>query len=262
MIRRPLKWRRAAPAVLFLLFIQPAAAIVNVEDLRIKAPEPGFSGRLAFAASGQTGNTDKSAASVGARVQWHRESATDFMVFNYDSSKTDGVRNTKKGFLHARHIGYLSDRRAWEAFGQVEENEFTRLSSRSLVGGGARLTLLKDKDDKVALITGLGVFYSREKLEPRAGTTDAGTETLWRGNFYLVVKYKLNETVRVISTTYFQPATNDFDDYRALERAALQVKLNDRLDLKLTLDIARDNQPPQLIKKTDTTYRTGVEYRF
>jgi len=255
-------WRSATAGILLLSSIRPVAAIVNIEDLRVEEPAPGFSGQLAFAASGQSGNTDKSALSLGTRMQWYRRPATSFIVFNHERGETGGILDTKKSFFHARRIRHVTLESDWEAFGQVEENEFTRLSYRGLLGGGARLHLGGSGEAGFAVIAGLGAFYSREKLDDRAGATDAGTETLWRGNLYLVVKYRLNERVRVLSTTYYQPATNDFEDYRALEQAALQVKLTDRLDLKLSLDIAYDSRPPQLVEKTDTTYRTGIEYSF
>jgi putative salt-induced outer membrane protein YdiY len=255
-------WRLVAPVLLLLCATPPAHAIVNAEDLRVQKPVPGFSGNFAAAIAGQTGNTEKSAVSLGSRLTWYEKPDTNFIVFNYDYGKTGGVRDTNKGFLHARHVHDITDRRAWEAFAQAQKDEFTRLTYRGLLGGGARLVAYRAADDSLALITGIGAFYSREKLDDRAGTTDAGIDTLVRGNFYFVVKYRLNDTVALGSTTYYQPATSDFGDFRALEQAALHVGLTDRLDLKISLDIAYDSRPPQLVDKTDVTYRTGIEYRF
>jgi len=255
-------WRFTAPVLFLLCAARPAHAIVNTENLRLQEPEPGFSGNFAMAIAGQSGNTEKSAASVGTRLTWYHKPVTNFIVFNYDYGKTSGVRDTNKGFLHARHVRGITERRAWEAFAQAQKDEFTRLTYRGLLGGGARLVAYKSADDRLELITGIGAFYSREKLDERAGTTDAGIDTLVRGNFYFVVKYRLNDTVSLGSTTYYQPATSDFGDFRALEQAALHVTLSDRLDLKISLDVAHDSRPPQLVEKTDTTYRTGIEYRF
>lgn len=254
-------WRLGAPLVLLLL-ASPAGAIVNTEDTRVKEPEPGFSGQFSLAITGQSGNTDKSTVSAGGRLQWHYRPVTDFIVVNHDSGKTGGVRDTNRSFLHARHIHKLTPWWAWEAFGQAEENEFTRLSFRGLLGGGVRREAFRSDDNRLVLTAGLGGFYSREELEPRTGATDAGVDTLVRGNFYFVVKYQLNEMVRLASTTYYQPATSDYRDYRALEQASLSVNLTQRLDLKISLDVAHDNRPPQFIDKTDTTYRTGIEYQF
>lgn len=256
------KWHHSAPAILLFLLISPASAIVNTEDIRVKQPVAGFSGLFSLAISGQSGNTDKSASSVGGRLQWYQAPVTDFIVFNHDSGKTGGVRDTNRSFLHARHIHEISRRWAWEAFGQAEENEFTRLSFRGLLGGGVRREAFRSDDNRLVLTAGLGGFYSREELEPRTDATDAGVDTLVRGNFYFVVKYQLNESVQLASTTYYQPATSDYRDFRALEQAALLVNLTQRLDLKISLDVVHDNRPPQFIEKTDTSYRTGIEYQF
>jgi putative salt-induced outer membrane protein YdiY len=255
-------WRISASVLLLLCTMRPALAILDIEDMRVEEPAPGFSGKFAAAIAGQTGNTVKSAASIGTRLTWYRKPVTNFIVFNYDYGKASGVRDTNNGYLHARHVHDITGRIAWEAFAQAQKDEFTRLSYRGLLGGGARLVVYKAADDSLALITGIGAFYSREKLAERAGTTDAGIDTQVRGNFYFVAKYRLNDTVSFGSTTYYQPATSDFGDFRALEQAAMHVGLTDRLDLKISLDIAYDSRPPQLVDGTDVTYRTGIEYRF
>lgn len=262
-MRRSRTFALALVASGLLLCLAPCAwAIVNVEDLRPKAREPGFHGQLAFATTGQSGNTDKSSWSLGARAEWQREREVDFVVFNADYGEAGGVRDTDKQFLHIRHITDADERRAWEAFVQLERNEFTRLSSRSLLGGGLRWTLRQRPQQGTELFAGTGAFYSRERLEPRADTTDAGTDILWRANLYLVVRLGLNESVRLLSTTYYQPALDELADFRALEEVALAVRLNERLDLKLSLETAYDSRPPQLVEKTDITYRSGIEYRF
>jgi len=252
----------ARAALLLLLLPATAGAIVNMEDSRVQEPADGFSGELSLAVSGQSGNTDKSSVSAGSRLQWHHKPVTNFIVVNHESGKTDGVRDTNRSFLHARHIHEVAPRWAWEAFGQAEENEFTRLSFRGLMGGGVRREAFRSDDGRLVLTAGVGAFYSREELEPRTGATDAGVDTLVRGNFYFIIRYQLNEMVRLASTTYYQPATSDHRDYRALEQASLSVNLTRRLDLKIALDVAHDNRPPQFVEKTDTTYRTGIEYRF
>lgn len=258
----PRAWRLGAPALLLLCVVRPVHAIVNTEELRAQEPVTGFSGNVAAAASGQTGNTDKSAIGIGSRLTWYDKPITNFIVFNYDYGKTDGVRDTNKGFLHARHVHGITERLAWEAFAQAQKDEFTRLTYRGLLGGGARIVAYQAPDNRLRLITGIGAFYSREKLSEEAGTTDAGIDKLVRGNFYFVVQYRLNDTVSLGSTTYYQPATSDFGDFRALEQAALRVVLTHTLDLKISLDIAYDSRPPQLVDKTDVTYSTGIEYRF
>ena len=245
------------------LFASPVAhAIVNIEDMRgDKVPE-GFSGQFALDAGGERGNTDRSSLGVGARTQWKYGRTLDFIVFNYNSGQTNGQRDVNNGFVHARHIDPLTPTTAWEAFTQAGQNEFQRLSYRALIGGGGRFTLYRSSDQGSELLVGAGAFYEREELDEAPGTTDAGIETTTRANLYVVFNYRLNDHVRIQSTTYYQPSFSDVDDFRGIEQATLLVKLADRLDLKLQVDAAYDSRPPQLVERGDLVYRTGIEYRF
>jgi putative salt-induced outer membrane protein YdiY len=249
----------ARPLIVFsfvaIIFSGNAFAIVNIESARIQKKEDGFSGQLEVDASVQSGNTSNTRIGAGSRLQWIRGKVTDFIVLNYDYGESSSTRDINKAFLHGRHIVQRNEHWAWEAFGQLEQNEFTRLSFRALGGGGLRRTIREDAD-KGAMYVGVGGFYSTERLD------DDSVSNLVRVNTYLVFKHVFNPTTHFVSTTYYQPATTDFDDYRALEQAALTVAINKSLNLKLSVDIAHDSQPPAGVKSTDTTFRTGIEYRF
>lgn len=238
-----------------------AHAIVNIEALQTGAPPQGYSGAVDVSADGQSGNSDKLGVNAGARLQWHGGAVTNFVILRYTYGESFGVQDTNKLFSHARHIRQVTDLTAYEGFIQAERNTFARLSFRGLIGGGARFTLAETPNIKKVHL-GLGGFFSRETLEKRAGLTDAGSNNTWRINTYLNYVQQLNHSVRVLSTTYYQPAVDDFGDYRLLEDAALSVKMTDSLSLKVSLNLAHDSQPPQDVKKTDTTYSTGIEYSF
>jgi len=47
-----------------------------------------------------------------------------------------------------------------------------------------------------------------------------------------------------------------------LEQAALLVRLWEKLDLKLSLEVAFDSKPAQTVQKRDLLYSTGLEYSF
>jgi putative salt-induced outer membrane protein YdiY len=239
----------------------PAVAIVNVEGMRLGKPQEGLSGNLDLSISGKNGNTEKQEVGIDGRLQKHEDKTTDFVVVSYDYGETSDVRNTNKTFIHGRHIVQFQPKRAWEAFAQAGENEFTRLSFRGLLGVGLRLTIFEDTDS-IGLYLGVGAFYSRETLDNRIGLTDGGTEKFSRGNIYLSYKHKINDQLSVISTTYYQPRFGHTEDYRALEQAALAVKMTERLSLKISLNIAHDSRPPETIQKTDSTYETALSYSF
>ncbi len=248
-------YKRILIAISCLTLISSNAfAIVNVENVRVQKKEDGFSGQLELDASLQSGNTNNTRIGIGSRLQWIRGYITDFMVLNSDYGESSGTRDINKAFLHGRHVVQRNDKWAWELFGQVEQDEFRRLSFRGLGGIGLRNTLTES--DKTAMYLGLGGFYSTERLD------DNTTDNLLRANIYFVIKHALNQNTRFISTTYYQPATSELGDFRALEQAALSVAISEKLNLKVSLDVAHDSKPPVGVKETDISFRTGIEYRF
>lgn len=247
--------------ILLFLFSNQINAIVNVEDMRVAEPSDGFSGKFDFGMAGASGNTEKSNASLGTRLQWHQGKATDFIVLNYTYGESSGVRNTNKGFLHARHVSQSWAKTAWEGFAQAEKNEFTRLSYRGLLGAGLRFSL-NNENRQSALHLGLGGFYSIEELEAKTGLTDDGVEKLWRANLYISYKHNLDNGVQLMSTTYYQPEIGNAADFRLSEQAALSVSLSKRMRLVLSLDVSHDSEPPQSVEKTDTSYNTRFEVQF
>lgn len=239
-----------------LLFLSSnASAIVNIENIRVQKKADGFSGQLDINASLQSGNTNNLRVGIGNRLQWIKGDVTNFVVLNFTYGESGGTRDINKSFLHGRHIEQRNDKLAWEGFGQVEQNEFTRLLFRGLVGAGVRYTL-NETASKQAMYLGLGGFYSTEQLD------DNSTQNLVRANIYLVIKHAFNKNTRFISTAYYQPAVSNPSDFRALGQVALSIAINKKLDLKLSLDIAHDSRPPNNVQSTDNSFRTGIEYRF
>ena len=197
---------------------------------------------------------------MGGRVQWYEKEATRFIVVNFEYGESADVKDTNKTFVHLRNIQYQSKDFAWELFVQITEDEFTRLDSRMLLGGGVRLNLLNSGDQSIDL--GLGVFREREKLGFVPLTTDAGVAYNNRMSLYLVYKSTLSSHSRLSSTLYYQPDISEISDYRLFEQFALQLDITESFSFNLSVDIAHDSQPAQLIKGTDTTYNTGFEYNF
>jgi len=246
--------------LLSAFFMSPANAIVNIEEMRGQQQGDGWSGNVSLSISGDSGNTDKSGITTGGQLFWQQAHITRLIAASYSYGENNRNRNTNKGFIHLRHISQQTPDVALEAFTQITRNEFSRLSLRALLGAGTRLVLLKNSNDAIHL--GAGAFYLNETLEKRIGLTDDGTEKFWRGNFYLALRYQFNEYARITSTTYYQPALDNGSDYRILEEGELKVKLAETLDLKLSIEVTHDSEPPQSIENTDISYKTGIEYRF
>jgi len=246
--------------LLVVLWSGTAQAIVNIEGLRGDTSAQGLSGSLNLSFSGAEGNTKKFATTTGIHLLWRRPQSSTLMIASHDYGSSNGIRDTNKTFIHIREVIPRDDSLAYEGFVQGERNEFTRMLLRTLVGGGVRLRLHESDSSDARL--GIGAFYSTEKLEDDPLYSDNGTERLWRGNLYLAAEYHASATVKLESTSYYQPALDDTGDYRLLEQASARFTINDHLALRLSLDVAHDSRPPQSVDKTDVNYRSGLEYSF
>ncbi len=236
-----------------------AAAIVDMESLHLGAPKPGFSGRLEFAAAGSSGNSETGSVELGTRLQWHRAPWTNYLLLDGAYGESRGKADTEKYFVHARHIHAIIPRLDWELFVQGEHDRFARLNFRGLAGGGLR-THLYEREDSGMVLLGTGAFYSAERIS--GGYSDAGTYDTTRGNLYLVLKFAVSPNTTLLSSTYYQPDLADGADYRALEQAALQVKITKALALKLSLHVTHDSRPPLSVRSTDTSYKAGISWAF
>jgi putative salt-induced outer membrane protein YdiY len=234
-----------------------------MDSLHFDSTNLGITGALSLGLNGATGNTEKMQTNVDAHLKWNKPGFSNIIMVNYQYGKTNEVRDTNKAFLHFRHIHDIQDSNFdWELFSQVERDEFTRLSLRSLIGAGLRMPVIIDEKPTSKHYFGIGAFYSRESLNEVNNIIDDGIRNITRGNFYVLTKMQLTDTTRVYNTLYYQPNLETISDFRLLEVATLKVKMNHSLDLKLGLQITHDSEPVQTIKETDLTYWTGIEYSF
>jgi putative salt-induced outer membrane protein YdiY len=247
--------------LMFFLLLLPmqAQAIINAEGLGIPVDKEGLNGKAGLSVNGSSGNTDKINGEGSGRLAWKHGEHTEILAVSYAYGKSRGQRDTNKSFVHLRHRYALDNTWDVEAFGQAQQNEFARLKLRTLFGGGMRWS---QQDDEWRIHLGLGSFYESETLRSDAANTAPPRTRLWRGNVYGNLYYALNDRVGFQNTLYFQPAWKDMPDYRLLESAAMTVNLTDKLDLRLSIEVEKDSRPPIGVKSTDTSYKTGLEYRF
>jgi putative salt-induced outer membrane protein YdiY len=231
-----------------------------MESIHLGKPPQGFSGSFALDIANESGNTEQSSAETGVKFQWTRDRVTDFILASYAYAESAGVRNKNKAFMHYRHIHQIDDEFAWEGFTQFSADEFTKLSLRALVGGGVRITL-GEATDTSAFYLGLGALYEHEELDT-IYPDEPDTQDTLRASTYLVYKYRFNAYVSMVSSTYYQPALDDFSDYRASENLSVESRLTESLSLKAGVDIAHDSEPPRDVKRTDAAIKVGIVVNF
>jgi len=242
--------------VLLLLLSFNAFAIVKVGNLRFDDSNLGFKGNFNAYISGASGNTDKSSWHLGSNLVWRQSKYINLFLLGYDYGESNREINANKTFAHLRHIRRYNKVFDWELFAQLEQDEFTRLTRRELLGAGLRFLATENS------LIGLGVFRFKEKLDEIPGTTDKLNDDGFRLNSYWSGDYKLNETSSITARFYYQPKIDDIDDTRVLFDGFVDVKVLENLSIKLSIGYTHDSKPPQGVEQTDITYRSGFEYNF
>ena len=252
--------KKPITTLLILFFTQASHAIVNVSDLHLADYQAGYSGNVAASLSSLSGNSNQQQYELGSSMRWIKTGQSLFLLLDRNYGESESQPYVDKAFIHMRNIWQRDPAFAWELFVQSAQDQFARLSSRHLLGAGARFSY--QPGPRVKLHLGTGLFAEQETLFNSGATSDGGTQTLNRANVYLVLQMKLNKKLTLVSSTYFQPDLAITSDYRLLEQASLKYKLNQSMSLKLNLDIKHDNAPPQTIKTTDNGLNIGLEYNF
>ncbi|GGY76963.1 hypothetical protein GCM10011613_21840 [Cellvibrio zantedeschiae] len=244
----------------------PAWAISNIENERPNLPEEGLSGAIKIGLNGKTGNQEEQSHAGGAKIIYRWDDEIFMALVDREYGTKHDIKTTDNSFLHARWIHLLNEKWAAEGFGQWEEDEFDNLTSRVLAGGGARYLVAQQKD-VYSFALGLGAFHEVEKQNL---ISYEETNRLWRINSYYTYKYQLNNQVTLVNTTYAQPSTDDFSDFRVLFDLGLNVKLTNSLQLKLNYQLTYDSDPAKNLLvsppidnyKTNTQYQTALSYNF
>ena len=235
------------------------ASILNIEGMRKDFDDAsGWSGSFKLDLGGRSGNTDKFNAALGVLAQHRRDGAVNLVTFSSDYAEASGSRDTNKQTVHLRHTQDWKDQVAWEAFTQWQRDEFTNLTSRTLIGGGLRWDLMAPgrKAEGARFYLGTGAFYENQSIR-----SEPDRETI-RGNLYLSAVLPVFADSSLSGTIYFQPAFDDPGDHRATCALGFSVPMRENLSLELTFNLTYDSRPPATVEKTDVEYLTGIRWSF
>ena len=238
----------------------PVQAIVSMEGLHLNTPVAGLTGSIGLGTSGAAGNSERLRLSGTGNVLYRNAATSYFFTMQYAYGESNGKEDQNKTYSHVRRIHSLAQKMDWELYAQLENDKFSRLNLRAIIGSGLRFSVYKTPHD--AIFLGVGGLYNYEDIKDESNLNDGGSQDTIKGNIYLVLKKQLLSNLTLISTTYLQPVVNALDDFRLLEEGRIKLKISNKLALNFNVQINHDNNPPQQVRKTDVNYSTKLEYVF
>ena len=244
-------------AVLFSAFTS-SAQIINIENARMHSDTTGWMGG-AGAAFSLNQNKEKI---TGGNIQAHLQHKTKtdkslwLLLGDYGLLKAGGEKLIAEGFGHIRYNKKINNWLRWEAFGQFQKNVITQIDSRYLIGTGPRFRIVKNKI--LRLYAASLIMYEREKET----SSIVPVQNIARSSSYISFTLTPVETTDITSTTFFQPAINNFSDYRILNQVKIGVKATKHFSLSLKWNYLFDNRPAGAAPKTTYSLSSGIDYDF
>lgn len=238
-----------------LMHLAAKSQIVNIESARMQSDTTGWMGN-AGASLALTKNTQQVFSSdVDAHLQYKSKKSLYLILGSYGFLKGAGTNLIDNTFLHLRYNYKLNSILRWEAFTQVQKNVITGMSSRFLIGTGPRFKILSNK--LIRLYAASLLMYEREDQT----VTDI-IQNNARSSSYVSFTITPNKQVEIISTSFFQPLLNNWNDYRLLNQVTIRVKAAKKLGLKVEWNYLNDSRPVAGVPSVNYSLSTGIDYEF
>lgn len=207
--------------------------------------------------NGSSGNTRLTVFTTGLSVKHLQTDLFELewkSAFRYGESEGDVVARALRSSFSADYRP--QDRWSPFVFSLFERDPFRRLDALTNLGAGVKLTFLRS-DAAEASFSTAGLHQYENFTEPRGATAlDSRTDARW--SFRLRASRSLGENVRLENTSFYRPVWDAADDYDIDAITALEVRLGERIGLKLSHAFRRDSTPPQDVEKNDQIVQVGI----
>ena len=258
--------RNVISFILIFITTDFTLAQVNTERYFTDYDKPGFIFQNGFGFNFATGNTKYLEFSDNFRADYNGQKIDYLLVAEYAFKTSSGTKATNKGFLHLRSTQSLGNQNFLmsEVFTQMQFDEFLLLRNRFLFGGGLRFdpvmlldsTLKKNKILKVFI--GTGFFYEFESYS----TVPQQNFHLIRSSSYLTLVWAVNSHTNINLVNYYQPAINDFRNFRYIMNLGLSTLITHKLYYDLNLSILTRSIPIGGKKPDDIEVKNTLKFKL
>lgn len=233
-----------------------SAQLVNIEKARMQSDTTGWMGTAGASVSLVKNVNKVVVADANAHLQYKSKRSLYLILGNYGFLKGAGNTLIDNSFIHLRYNYKVTKVLRWEAFTQLQRNTITYISSRFLLGTGPRFKVVSNKVLRVYAASLMMYEYEKETIQPKASHRDV------RSSSYVSFSLTPNEYLELVSTTFFQPRINDWNDFRILNQTSLKAKAAKHLSIAINWNYLNDSKPVAGIPSVNYTFSTGVEYEF
>jgi len=240
---------------------EPVAQLAQGESPPASEPPPPsqagvWDRRLEFGLSGSSGNSDRTTLRFAFDGAWTKPD--QILRFNalYLLNVNSGER-TQNRFESTIRNEWIKAGSRWRIFaeGGFEFDEFRNYDTRARAGGGLAYKLIMNETTDLSARGGVGA--SMEFGGPNDG--ELNPELI----FGLELTHKINQVQRVVASAELFPSLRDTGEYRAVMRAAweLRVDAERKMSLRLGLENRYDSMS-EGVRNNDLEYFASLVWSF
>lgn len=235
--------------IIFLLPISLFSQVVNVEGKR-QSDENGWSGTIEFSFDYNDSEQIDWEFNNTSHLQWDNNAWSLLLLNEINLDRAGEVDFENDGFQHLRLSHHLNKNFSLETFTQNQFDPVRKIENRKLFGSGVRVGLFDGN------FLGLSSFYEIETLTDNIINKDI------RLSSYLQLDFKISENIQWLSTTYYQPNTKQFSDFKLSNESQLNFNFIKNLAFTNTIEIIYDSFPANGVKEFSYRLQNGVQYNF
>lgn len=182
--------------------------------------------------------------------------------------RKDEERYIRRNMQHIRYLYDVSDWMGIESFAQNQFDEFRRIDIRALGGIGPRFTIVLKGIFEFSTGSSYLFEYNRNNTayftdannnnQPYSDSREITRENRWSNYFHLDLQF--GKIFCFVSTTYWQPRFDNFNDYRLFSNNLLEIKLKPFLNFFISGAIVYDSRPPESVIRRDTVFKSGIQF--
>lgn len=248
---------RQVTLCLFVLFqLNAFSQVVNIESIRHSDVKHGLHGTVDVGFTAVKNNTSFIQFNNRNNIYYSTDTFLLFGVTDFSVVSAEGKSLLNQGFEHLRYNYYLNKKKNWvfEAFEQMQYNQFQKMQFRALTGAGIRARI-SDSDSLK--------FYAGDLVMPELEIVkDDRARFYVRNSAYFTISFLFSSSMTFASTVYYQPRIDNVDDYRLLTETSMNMLLTNKLNFRISLSTNYDSNPPVGVSDFNYVLKNVFSYKF
>jgi len=220
--------------------------------------DPAWKREIAIGYDKTTGNTNESRLAASGSINRNRKHIDEWTLkgevyYSTNERKT----NAQQWYTMGRYAYSLGKTKKWYNFYRLEadHDRFEDIGYRLLPAAGLGFWLFDTDDIKLMAEVGAGYEYTKFRIEDN-------NKEQWVLTPMASFEKKLFDKTRLKQNLFYYPAFEDFNDYRLRSETYVDVGINDKLSLRLSLIDDFTSEPAPDTKKNDLRLTSGLAYSF